>query len=94
VGEARICGLVGALQLTPDKASRAAFAEGPGKVGLICRDHCFADNFIMRHVGDQMIISPPLIFSRANVDTLAERVWKALDKTLKDATEAGLMTAA
>lgn len=93
VGEARICGMVGALQLTPDKVSRAAFAEGPGKVGLIAREHCFADNFIMRHVGDQMIISPPLIFSKENIDTMAEKAWKMLDKTLKDATDAGLMKA-
>ena len=94
VGEARICGMVGALQLTPDKSKRAAFAEGPGKVGLIAREHCFADNFIMRHVGDQLIISPPLIFDKGNVDTLAEKAWKVLDKTMQDASEAGLMKAA
>lgn len=91
VGEARICGFVGALQLTPDKAARAAFAGGPGNVGLIAREHCFADNFIMRHVGDQLIISPPLIFSKDNIDTLAEKAWTVLDKTLRDATDAGLM---
>lgn len=94
VGEARICGLVGALQLTPDKASRAAFAEGPGNVGVIARDLCFEDNFIMRHVGDQLIISPPLIFSKENIDTLAEKAWKVLDKTMASATEKGLMKAA
>lgn len=94
VGEARICGLVGALQLTPDKASRATFAEGPGNVGLIARDLCFEDNFIMRHVGDQLIISPPLIFSKENIDTLAEKAWKVLDKTMQAATEKGLMKAA
>lgn len=91
VGEARICGMVGALQLTPDKSARAAFAAGTGKVGLIARDHCFANNLIMRHVGDQMIVSPPLIMTHADIDLLAERAWKSLDQTLADATEAGLM---
>ena len=94
VGEARIKGFMGALQLTPDKSARAAFAGGPGNVGLIARDHCFADNFIMRHVGDQLIISPPLIFSKENIDTLAEKAWRVLDQTLADATEKGLMKAA
>lgn len=94
VGEARICGMVGALQMTPDKAARAAFAGGPGQIGMICRDHCFNDNFVMRHVGDQMIVSPPLIFDKEHIDMLAEKAWKALDKTLADATEAGLMKAA
>ena len=48
----------------------------------------------MRHVGDQMIISPPLILSRDDIDTLAERAWKALDLTMRDAKDAGLYKSA
>ncbi len=94
VGEARILGMFGALHMSPDPAAKAKFAEGPGKVGMICRDHCFENNLIMRHVGDQMIISPPLILSRDDIDTLAERAWKALDLTLRDAKDAGLYKSA
>ena len=94
VGQARILGMFGALQMTPDASARAKFAEGPGAVGLICRDHCFDNGLIMRHVGDQMIISPPLIMEKSDIDTMAERAWKALDLTLRDATDAGLMKSA
>ena len=64
VGEARIVGMMGSIALTPDKTSRAKFASEPGAVGYICRERCFANNLVMRHVGDRMIISPPLVISR------------------------------
>lgn len=81
VGEARCTGLMGALELTPDKAARAPFAAPTGTVGLICREFCFEGGLVMRHVRDTMIISPPLVISRAEIDILVERAWVALDKT-------------
>jgi putrescine aminotransferase len=94
VGEARIVGMMGAIELTPDKANRAAFASDKGTVGLICREHCFANNVIIRHVGDAMIISPPLTITRGEVDLLIERATKALDATLAQLEKQGLMKAA
>ena len=94
VGEARILGMFGALHMSPDPASKAKFAAGPGKAGLICRDHCFEGGLIMRHVDDQMIISPPLILNKSDIDELAEKAWKALDLTLRDLKAAGLYKAA
>ncbi|WP_425044823.1 aspartate aminotransferase family protein [Primorskyibacter sp. S87] len=81
VGEARIVGMMGSIALTPHKQSRAAFASDPGAVGLICRDRCFANSLIMRHVGDRMIISPPLVITEAEIDLLIERATRALDET-------------
>ncbi|PYC47466.1 aspartate aminotransferase family protein [Litorivita pollutaquae] len=94
VGEAKIVGLMGSVALTPDKASRAAFASDPGTIGYICRDRCFANNLVMRHVGDRMIICPPLVITKAEVDLLIERARKSLDETLEKATADGLMVAA
>jgi putrescine aminotransferase len=51
-------------------------------VGYNCRVHCFANNLVMRHVGDRMIISPPLVMQKSDVDTLIERATRALDLTL------------
>ncbi len=94
VGEARICGLMGSIALTPHKDSRAKFAAEAGTAGLICREHCFANNLIMRHVGDRMVISPPLVITRGEIDTLVERAWKALDLAHKQLGDEGLMKAA
>jgi len=94
VGEARTIGLMGGLAMTPDKARRAKFAADAGTVGLKCREFCFANGLVMRHVGDRMIISPPLVITKSEIDTLTERAWKALDMTLDAITKDGLMQAA
>ena len=94
VGEATIVGLMGSLALTPDKASRAAFAAAAGTVGYICREFSFGNNLIMRHVGDRMIIAPPLCITREEVDTLIERAWTTFDQTHAKLREDGMMRAA
>jgi putrescine aminotransferase len=87
-------GLMGSIALTPDKAARAKFAAKEGTVGYICRERCFANNLIMRHVGDRMIISPPLTISREEVDILIARARKSLDEGYAQAKAEGLMEAA
>ncbi|WP_306151357.1 aspartate aminotransferase family protein [Roseovarius sp. MMSF_3281] len=94
VGEAKIAGLMGSIALTPDKASRAQFAADAGTAGLICREECFANNLVMRHVGDRMVISPPLVITKPEVDTLIERATKALDAAHARLQDEGLMKAA
>jgi len=39
------------------------------------------NGLVMRAVGDTMIISPPLIISRDEIDILVERATRALDET-------------
>jgi putrescine aminotransferase len=80
VGETKIVGMMASLALTPDKASRAKFAADAGTVGYICRERCFANNLIMRHVGDRMVISPPLVITPEEIDVLITRARKALDE--------------
>jgi len=82
VGEARSVGLIGALELARDKATRRFF-DKRGEVGTICRDFCFQNGLIMRAVRDTLIISPPLVISREQVDELAEKAWRCLDLTLE-----------
>ncbi|SLN27681.1 Omega-amino acid--pyruvate aminotransferase [Roseovarius albus] len=94
VGETQLCGLMGSMALTPHKDSRAAFAAEAGTAGLICREHCFANNLVMRHVGDRMVISPPLVITNAEIDTLVERAWKALDQAHAQLKDEGLLKAA
>ncbi|WP_109465353.1 aspartate aminotransferase family protein [Albibacillus kandeliae] len=94
VGEARIVGMMGSIALTPNKATRAAFASEAGTVGYMCRERCFANALVMRHVGDRMIISPPLVITPAEVDILIERARKSLDETYEAVMAKGLMQAA
>jgi putrescine aminotransferase len=58
-------------------------------VGMRCRAHCFKNGLIMRAVGDRMIISPPLIMTRAQIDEMMVLIHRCLDATLVDLQEAG-----
>ncbi len=94
VGEAKLVGLMGSIALTPDKAARAKFAAEEGTVGLMTRERCFANNLVMRHVGDRMIIAPPLVITPAEIDLLVERAWRSLDEAAAQVKAEGLWQAA
>ncbi len=83
VGEVRVKGLIGAIELVRDKKTRARF-DDLGRVGGICRDHCFANNLVMRACWDTMVFSPPLCITEAEVDEWAGLTRKALDATLEE----------
>ncbi|MBB6095771.1 putrescine aminotransferase [Povalibacter uvarum] len=86
VGEARGVGLIGALELVKDKATRQGFAD-PGEIGTLCRDICISNGLVMRAVRDTMIIAPPLVMTRANVDELMDKARRSLDETLQKASQ-------
>ncbi|MES2227339.1 MAG: aspartate aminotransferase family protein [Pseudomonadota bacterium] len=83
VGEVQTCGLMAALQIVRDKASGQPFDPGLG-VGMLCRGHCFGSGLIMRAVGDRMIIAPPLVITRAQIDEMMALIRRCLDLTLAD----------
>lgn len=93
VGEVKVVGMMGSLALTPEKTTRAKFAADVGTVGFMVRERCFANNLIMRHVGDRMVISPPLVITKAEIDTLIVRARKALDEGYENVKAAGLFKA-
>ncbi|MFL5079291.1 MAG: aminotransferase class III-fold pyridoxal phosphate-dependent enzyme [Microvirga sp.] len=88
VGHTQACGLMGAVQMVKDKASGTPFASDLA-VGMICRAHCFANGLVMRAVGDRMIVAPPLVITRAQVDELVTKARLCLDLTLADVTARG-----
>ncbi|WP_020395584.1 aspartate aminotransferase family protein [Thiolinea disciformis] len=91
VGQARMVGLIGGLELSPNKAQREPFKVERGTVGLIGRENSFANGLVMRHVGDTMIISPPLTISYREVDELINKAQKTLDDTYQKAATLGYL---
>ena len=90
VGDAETCGLMGALLLVRDKARLTPFDAGLG-IGMVCRSHCFANGLIMRAVGHRMIIAPPLVITRAQIDEMLALIRRCLDLTLADALREGCL---
>ena len=88
VGETQTCGLMGAVLLVKDKAKHQAFPSDL-ELGMVCRGHCFGNGLIMRAVGDRMIIAPPLVITRAQIDEMMVLIRRCLDLTLADAHKNG-----
>ena len=89
VGEARIKGLMGAIELCANKETRERFSsEGRFtsldeiSAGSLCRDLSINNGLVMRAVGDTMIIAPPLIINQEQIDELISKATKTLDATL------------
>ena len=94
VGETKIVGMMASLALTPDKDSRAKFAADAGTAGFMTRERSFANNLIMRHVYDRMVISPPLVITPEEITEMGKRARTALDESHALMKEQGLFKAA
>lgn len=92
VGYADSCGLVAGLNLVRKKGTtvhdNVLFDEDQG-VGMICRGHMFDNGVIMRAVGERMIVAPPLVMTRAQIDEMTDLIRVCLDKTYADVQAKG-----
>jgi len=80
VGEVRALGMFAGVELVRDKASRERLA--PESAGAVfCRDRANANGLMVRQTGNAMIMAPPLICSREEIDILATKLLQALDET-------------
>ena len=86
VGETRSLGLLGALELVADKTTLARFEPG---IGGRCRDNCFNTGIVMRSVGETMVVSPPLVITKPEIDELVRLARESLDAT---ARQLGIMS--
>ncbi|MDH4315584.1 MAG: aspartate aminotransferase family protein [Gammaproteobacteria bacterium] len=81
VGETRMVGLIGALELVKNKDPVTKFGSDRG-VGTICRDFLVNNGLVMRAVGDTIVVAPPFVLTHAEADELIEKAWKCLDLTM------------
>jgi putrescine aminotransferase len=82
VGETRMVGLMGALELVKNNESLERFDADDG-VGTVCRDILVNNGLVMRAVGDSIVTAPPLTLSHEEADEMIEKAWKCLDLTAK-----------
>lgn len=79
VGEARGVGLIGALELAADKATKAPF---PAELGVGGRVVAKAQQkgVILRAMGDAVAFAPPLVITEAEIAEMLRRFGEALDE--------------
>jgi putrescine aminotransferase len=83
VGEVRGVGMLAAIELVEDRRARRPFPR-ERIVGTICRDHCFNNGLVMRAIRDTMVLSPPLVITEAEVETLLRKARLCIDLTAAD----------
>jgi 4-aminobutyrate---pyruvate transaminase len=78
VGEVRGLGLIAAVELVADKASKAKF-DPPGKVGQYFFAKGHEHGLIIRAIQDSVAFCPPLIITEAQVDEMIARFARTLE---------------
>ncbi len=79
VGEARGVGLVGAIEVVADKATKQPF-DPSEKVGARIAKAARRHGLITRAMGDSLGFSPPLIITQAEIAEMFARLRRALDE--------------
>ncbi len=93
VGEARGVGLIGALEIVADKASKTPFDE-EHLIGEQVVRVAQKNGLILRPIGAAVIFAPPFIISEAEIDDMFSRTTKVLDEIEAIVQKNGLRTTA
>jgi 4-aminobutyrate--pyruvate transaminase len=80
VGEIRGVGLIAAVELVKDKATKKPFDPSQG-AGNVLTAEINNQGLILRQIGDAQAFSPPLVITESEIDTMLDRFGKALDAT-------------
>jgi 4-aminobutyrate--pyruvate transaminase len=90
VGEVRGIGLIGAIELVRDKATKAPFDPAEA-VGPFLSKRAHHHGVILRPLGDSIAFCPPLIIKESEIDLMLERFSLALDDTFAMVRDRGLV---
>ncbi len=81
IGEARGIGLIGAVELVRDKATRQSFDPKAGIAAYLVRRAQHHGAILRNMPGDVVAFSPPLIISETEIDEMMACFGRALDDT-------------
>jgi len=90
VGEARGIGMIGAIELVRDKASKASFDAAAG-VGLMAAEILQEEGLILRAMADSLALCPPLITTKTEAGEIFDRLEKSLERIHGAIKERGLL---
>jgi 4-aminobutyrate--pyruvate transaminase len=92
VGEVRGMGLIGAVEMVADRATKQPF-DPAHMVGAKCNTFCQERGLLLRNLGDAIAFCPPLIITEDQVNDLFDRLEGAINDTADWITREGLRAA-
>jgi 4-aminobutyrate--pyruvate transaminase len=90
IGDARGIGLIGAVEIVRDKATKQSFDPKAGVAAFLVRRAQHHGAILRNMPGDIVAFSPPLIISDSEIDEMMACFGKALDDTWAMVKEKGL----
>jgi 4-aminobutyrate--pyruvate transaminase len=90
VGEARGAGLIGAVELVANKATRKPFNK-IGKAGALASAIGHDEGLIFRAISDQLALCPPLIVTEDDIAEIMARMGRTLDRLTAAVAAEGLV---
>jgi len=91
IGEARGIGLIGAVEVVRDKATKQSFDPKAGVAAYLVRRAQHHGAILRNMPGDIVAFSPPLVISEAEIDEMMGCFGRALDDTWAMVKEKGLV---
>lgn len=82
VGDVRQCGMIGAIELVRDRATKEPYAWTDRRGARVC-DHARAQGVLLRPLGNILVIMPPLAITLEELD----RICTAIEQGIAAATE-------
>ncbi len=90
VGNARAKGMIGAIELVADKATKRSFHPSQ-KVGAACQANAENEGLLSRALGGDIVaLCPPLIIKEDEINEMFDRLERALDTTEQWVSKEGL----
>lgn len=83
VGEVRGVGLIAAVELVADKATKKGL-ETPAQLGLAVSREMQDNGVIVRNIADAIAFCPPLIITEEQVDVMVDTLRAAIDKVYQE----------
>jgi len=80
VGDARQCGMIGAIELVRDKETKAPFAWEEKRGVRVCQ-HALGRGVWVRPLGNVLVIMPPLAIAMDELDRICEAVEEGIGAT-------------
>jgi len=83
VGDVRGIGLLQAVELVADKASRTPL-DPKMDVGGFVRDYCYHNGMILRNNGDILVLAPPLVITHELIDEMVDNIEGGIVAAIKE----------
>lgn len=78
VGEVRSLGLIGAVEIVSKPGTNERFTGKEGKAGPVVRDACIRNGLMVRGIRDSIVMCPPLIVTRDEIDRIVDIIARSL----------------